>query len=506
MKIKTSPLILIISFLLLSSSFCDDKLFFVLTHFRHGARAPIFPTDSATDDFGMEWKTPGELSLGGHRMHYLLGAYNRLRYIENENQNFNFLSKTFDPHEIYVISSDYNRTFQSAYSQLQGLYPPDESKTLNDKQKKYSIPELPKDEIEKLDSTIENLGDAYLPNYINLLPVHNFQHNDFIYRNFDNPKCKTKTYELMKKNINNDIIQARLKTFKENWQEYFENFFVNEKKKEYDYETVEKLADLFITDISEGFEFKQFKDETKLNETQLEEIYYFFVEFVGRTMNNYQYGDPERKLIKLDMSPLFKEMIEYIKRRIKREFDLQEEQPINPNDYSCPKLVMVSGHDSMISVMLLFLGLMYDDPQKFWKVPVYAANIAFEVYNTKETFSIEDYSQYKIKVFFNGESIKDENNEDVSFYLDDFIERVNNIAWGKDEIYDFCGIVEKEIIYINETINITETKTVIEKDETLAVVFGVISAIFLVISVVLFILWRKSKISSEKIEEGTLVN
>jgi hypothetical protein len=129
-----------------------------------------------------------------------------------------------------------------------------------------------------------------------------------------------------------------------------------------------------------------------------------------------------------------------------------------------------------------------NDPQKFWKVPVYAANIAFEVYNTKETFSNDDYSQYKIKCFFNGESIKDENNKEISFNLDDFIERVNKVAWDKKEIFDFCGIEEgKDICY------------------TLAVVFGVISLIFFVIIVILIFLWRKSKISSGKIE-GSLVN
>ena len=151
---------------------------------------------------------------------------------------------------------------------------------------------------------------------------------------------------------------------------------------------------------------------------------------------------------------------------------------------------MVSGHDSMISAMLLFLGMMYDDPQKFWKVPVYAANIAFEVYNTKDTFSKDDYSQYVIKCFFNGKLINsEENKEEASFNLKDFIERVDKIAWGKKEIYDFCGIEEENTKHNN----------------TLAAVFGIISAIFLIIIVILVYLLRKSRIGSGKIEGG-LVN
>ena len=53
-------------------------------------------------------------------MEYILGLYNRRRYITGENP---FLSKKFDPHEILVFSTNVNRTLLSVTSQLQGLYP-----------------------------------------------------------------------------------------------------------------------------------------------------------------------------------------------------------------------------------------------------------------------------------------------------------------------------------------------------------------------------------------------
>ena len=102
-------------------SISADKLVFVLTHFRHGARAPQYYYDQENHlDYILEkWERPGELTAMGQRMHYLLGLRNRERYINNTH----FLSEKFDPHEILIYSSQFNRTLLSAESQLHGLYP-----------------------------------------------------------------------------------------------------------------------------------------------------------------------------------------------------------------------------------------------------------------------------------------------------------------------------------------------------------------------------------------------
>ena len=459
MKVKSSLFQLFALVYLVSISLAEDTLFFTLTHFRHGARAPIFPSESESDDYGMKWTNPGELTLGGHRMHYLLGVYNRKRYIPK------LLPEKFNPHDIYIISSNYNRTVQSALSQLQGLYPKDISNKLNDIQKKYSIPELSKSNIDAMQPEIDGLGDAALPDYINLIPVHIYSDLEMRYRLFDNPKCKAKAKELMKPNDKNEVIVNRINKFNQEWKPYFEKFFTGDKAKEYDYETLEVLADLFITDISEGFEFTEFKNKTNLTDT-------------------------DGKLIKLDMSPLFRELIEYIKRRINREADIQEGKKIDYRDYSVPKFVMVSGHDSMISVMLLFLGLMDGDRQKFWHVPVYAANIAFEVYNKNENYSRDDYSQYEIRVLFNGEQI-----EGAVFTLKDFIDKYNKIAWNSDQMAEFCGYKETK----------KEDEAKDDNNNILIYVLGGVAALFLILCIIFIILWRSKKISSDNVEAGGLL-
>ena len=90
-----------------------EQLVFVYTHFRHGARGPLYNlTLDGIDYFGKQWTNPQDLTAVGMRMHNTLGIRNRKRYQ-------GLLSKTFDPREVIVKSTNFNRTIQSAYSQLQ---------------------------------------------------------------------------------------------------------------------------------------------------------------------------------------------------------------------------------------------------------------------------------------------------------------------------------------------------------------------------------------------------
>ena len=62
----------------------DDKLVFLYTHFRHGARAPLDINDTFYDLLGEKWTNPGELTGIGQRMHYLLGLRNRKIYYKRK--------------------------------------------------------------------------------------------------------------------------------------------------------------------------------------------------------------------------------------------------------------------------------------------------------------------------------------------------------------------------------------------------------------------------------------
>jgi len=102
--------------------------------YRHGDRTPIkpYPTDPYKNK--SSWPVGfGQLTPTGKESQYNLGKWIRDRYS-------GFLSTDYNPDEIYIRSTDVDRTLMSALSNLAGLYPPDEEQKFNTKLDWQPIP------------------------------------------------------------------------------------------------------------------------------------------------------------------------------------------------------------------------------------------------------------------------------------------------------------------------------------------------------------------------------
>ncbi|XP_068632862.1 prostatic acid phosphatase isoform X2 [Battus philenor] len=105
-------------FTFLTESFGELTIKYAAVIYRHGERTPIDPYP--TDPYRNESLWPvrfGELTNIGKQQHYKLGKWLRARYS-------NLISNEFDPKEIYVRSTDVDRTLMSAQANLAGMYPP----------------------------------------------------------------------------------------------------------------------------------------------------------------------------------------------------------------------------------------------------------------------------------------------------------------------------------------------------------------------------------------------
>lgn len=147
--------------LFISVGLCDQepsstpapKLLFAAELCRHGDRSPLyeFPSDALPASHWPEGI--GQLTAIGQRAHYELGTRLRARYVDS-----GFLSESYSAKEIYVRSTDVDRTLMSAQSQLTGLYPPGTARNV-DVRVKFGEDALHEDE-------------GGLPHMFQPIPVH----------------------------------------------------------------------------------------------------------------------------------------------------------------------------------------------------------------------------------------------------------------------------------------------------------------------------------------------
>ncbi|CAH2016653.1 unnamed protein product [Acanthoscelides obtectus] len=112
----------------------EDDLTAVIVIYRHGDRTPIKPYPS--DPYGNEsfWQVGfGQLTNRGKQQQKELGQWLRQRYD-------NFLPKEYSEKDIYVRSTDVDRTLMSAEANLAGLYPPTSSQMWDTNLKWQPIP------------------------------------------------------------------------------------------------------------------------------------------------------------------------------------------------------------------------------------------------------------------------------------------------------------------------------------------------------------------------------
>ena len=169
-----------------------ETVIFAFQIFKHGASAPISGVKNGVDLFNENWLENGEITNIGKRQLYLLGVKSRERYITN----FKLINAKYNPNELFIKSTDTNRTIESTYSFIHGLFPNGKGQTIISKNiNKTNIIYPPNSKYHKKFEEILNHYSLSVKNYalpyqMNIIPIHIFYIPDVEIQLYDFKICK----------------------------------------------------------------------------------------------------------------------------------------------------------------------------------------------------------------------------------------------------------------------------------------------------------------------------
>ena len=402
-NIKTT-VILFSTFLTFIISDPNEKLIFVMTHFRHGARSSNHLDDDGYDLVGEQWHIKSALTGVGSRMHYILGYRNRLRYV-NEYQ---FISEKYNQTEIKAISSLRERSQQSLNSHLQGLYPQNEDlgEVLNEKQKINSNPPI---NISNplIEEKINDLKNFSLPNS---MTVPLFEIEDLI----EYKSCRGEgTFD--SKNV-----IAIENEFNEKYKSKYNEF--KGSNDNYTFDIIADLAVDFMCDYVDGRKLEKFSNYINKEE---------FLNFSKRTFTVLQ---ADRKVTSNATEYAFgnyfvKLLVDYTKLKIDEDLGKSSKK-------TNPKMIIISGHDNTMSTNHFFLQYALGKSNDFFRTPFFASQMAFEVKRSNDNKQNRNYSDYYINYYFNDELL-------LNMSINEFLEKVEPHIMTDEELDEFCSTQEE---------------------------------------------------------------
>jgi hypothetical protein len=453
----------------------DDELRWAFEIFRHGARTPYSGMDKDFKDcFGYQWDGVKELTGVGLRQHFLVGYRNRKRYIEEKK----LIKDYYDPREVYLISTDSNRTIMSANAQVQGLYLPGTGPVLFQNQTSIAVPPVEPEAYEEAKKKLDDDDFTSLPNRINIMPVHSFFNQDHFIQLQDKKVCP-KSKDIYQKNQERkevvDFLDQMTKKYGKKMMEVLvekdENILKNYTKAYYIFDTI-------ITEYTDGADmFDTLVEKLEVTKEELlnDSFKFFDYDLVGNGIDN------DKELCLHSMSPIFDRIIELMKAKIDKDSAGEEDY----TEYDLPKFLMFSAHDSTCAAFMGFMKEVFGTPIRY---PYFATNINLELNRKNKTegkYSVNDFSVEYI--------INDESMLNISFT--EFVSKVKEKRKTAEEISKFCGFDEQEEKKGDDG-NKEE-----EGDTNVYLIVNIVLSVISVILIVLLIITIKKKKNNNNVED-----
>lgn len=348
--------------------FTKCELLMVIEMFRHGARAPIYDYWDAKS-----YEFPGELTGVGVKQLYLLGGELRKEYIEE----LSFLSDSYNPNEIYVRSTDYNRTLMSAQAHLLGLfYSRKNNNDSSSNKQELNIKIMPP--YKNLD--VNEILDLELIENLNLVPIHSIDSkNEYLLQGFMFSLCEI-NWKLYMQQKSSDLYQKIMKQIKNNTINEIARI-LNLDPEMIDLNTLAEINDVLINAEFASRPLPEMTEELKRN---LHFIYAFnlYYSYLGTSLQR-----------KISNTYIIDEILNYFDSKISNKTQ--------------KKWIMYSAHDASLgSLITLFNLSSYECVYDLWTknktehlncymFPKFASNLLIELH--------KNGSSYFVKVKLDGE-------------------------------------------------------------------------------------------------------
>ena len=406
-------IIFVISFFLIPNISSEEKVIFAWQINRHGARAPYLGVVDGVDVYKENWTQIEELSGVGKRMLYLLGVKARKRYIDK----FRLLNRIYNPQEIYIRSTDVNRTIESIESYLQGLYPEGTGPTINATLLNYTEIVYPPninytDDFEDIikEYNLNENGSA-LPYQISVQPVHLFYKPDHEFQLYDTNLClghKSLYEERKLRQEVQDFGDRLLDDFK-----YFSDLEpTNNETFLRDYWTIYKYMDGFVCDDVDQRNFTYLKEIYSFNSTQKEKLDNYSKEFLWMDYadTNFPKGHDEIPIV--SMSYTLHSIVNWMEKAIEGY----------KNKKSYIKFVIYSAHDASIGALEFFMKYAFELEPEY---STFAESRFFELFLDDQN---EPYIRY----------IKGDGSEKTNMTFKDFKKIIEDKTWTDKKVAEFC--------------------------------------------------------------------
>ena len=397
-------------------NFIQKKILFIFEHSRHGIKTPSYLNDSSNlrDIFGQEWVGLKELTRGGSRMEYLLGVYLKNYYN-------NFFSVKYNPDEIYIMSSDSNRTVESALAQIQGIYQNKTDINLTNYQINRSIPYYFENKLDpEFERFLESIENYSLPHNIQIPPIHSIDDRYHIYRISENENCEPYNY-IKEDNLKKTVVKNFINNFNYTFGELLlSNLSISDKNYFTNINNIDIVCDNFLSNYEIGNKLNKIFNEKKYIDFYDECIEYFTLKYKEIHIQ----GIKKNNIVGLiTQSQIMRIILNYMKKR----YDLS----IKGNEYEdliingSPKYVMLKGHDFTISTMEDLLKIIFETEISFPSIGSSQFFVLNKISNSLGT-------KYNVEIIFN-DKIK------LEIDFKSFEKKIKKKIWSSKKVADFCG-------------------------------------------------------------------